>query len=88
MKMTLKMTNAKFEIEFDQVEEACEFINAFMRNNPTASLINMEDFEKKQMLNDAANIAAELLGVNKHDPLFQAAVKIAGETIGINSDDN
>lgn len=83
MKMTLKMTNANFELEFDEMEEACEFINIFMRNNPTASLIKMEDFEKRQMLNDAANVAAEILGVSKNDPDFKAAVKITGELIGL-----
>lgn len=83
MKMTLKMTNANFELEFDEMEEACEFINIFMRNNPTASLIKMEDFEKRQMLNEAANVAAEILGVSKNDPDFQAAVKKTGELIGL-----
>ena len=83
MKMTLKMQKANFELEFDGVEEACEFLNTFMRNNPTASLINMENFEKRQMLNEAADIAAELLGMNKKDPLFKAAVEMAGEVIGL-----
>ena len=86
MKMTLKMTNANFELEFDEMEEACEFINIFMRNNPTASLIKMEDFEKRQMLNEAANVAAELLGVSKKDPSFQEAVKITGEILGLKYD--
>lgn len=83
MKMTLKMQNAKFELEFDEVQEACEFINAFMRNNPSAALINMEDFEKKQILNNAASAAAELLGIDKKDPMLKEAVKIAGELIGL-----
>lgn len=86
MKMTLKMRNANFDLEFDTIQEACDFINVFMRNNPTASLINMEDFEKRQMLNDAANVAAELLGVNKKNPSFQEAVKIAGEVLGLKYD--
>ena len=38
------------------------------------------------MLNDAANVAAELLGVDKKDPSFQEAVKIAGEVIGLKYD--
>ena len=86
MKMTLKMRNANFELEFDEIEEACEFINIFMRNNPTASLINMEDFEKRQILKEAANSAAEILGVSKKDPIVQEAIKIAGEVIGLKYD--
>lgn len=43
MKMTLKMRNVTFELEFDAVSEACEFINNFIRNNPTALLVDMED---------------------------------------------
>ena len=88
MKMTLRMRNANFELEFDEIEEACEFINIFMRNNPTASLINMEDFEKKQILNQAATTAAEILGISKQDPTFKAAVEIASDLIGLNRYDN
>jgi hypothetical protein len=83
MKMTLRMENTNFELEFDCVEEACEFINIFMRNNPKASLLTLSDVEKRQILNDAANVAAELLGVSKKDPIFQEAVKVAGEVIGL-----
>lgn len=83
MKMTLRMENTNFELEFDGAEEACEFINIFMRNNPKASLLNLSQREKRQMLNNAANVAAEILGVSKNDPDFQAAVKKTGELIGL-----
>lgn len=83
MKMTMKMHGAKFELEFEEVSEACEFINTFMRNNPSASLITMGDFEKQQILNDAAKSAAEILGVDATDPLFKEAVKIASKVIGL-----
>ena len=81
--MTLKMQDAQFELEFDGVQEACEFINTFMRNNPNASLITMKDFEKQQMLNDAANDAADLLGIDREDPVLKKAVKIAKEFLGL-----
>ena len=86
MKMTLKMRNANFDLEFDTIQEACDFINVFMRNNPTASLINIEDFEKRQMLNEAASVAAEILGVNKKDPILKAAIEVASELIGLHND--
>lgn len=86
MKMTLKVTDVEFNLEFDSMEEGCQFINMFLRNNPEASLINMEDFEKRQILKEAANSAAEILGVSKKDPIFQEAVKIAGEVIGLKYD--
>ena len=54
-----------------------------MRNNPSASLITMKDFEKQQILNDAAKSAAEMLGVDEADPLFKEAVKIASKVIGL-----
>lgn len=83
MKMTLKMTNVNFELEFDLIEEACEFINMFMRNNPTASLIKLENLEKRQMLEEAVDTTAKILGINKKDPVFCEAIKIAAEIIGI-----
>ena len=86
MKMTLRMENTNFELEFDGAEEACEFINIFMRNNPKVSLLTLSQREKRQMLNDAANVAAELLGVDKKDPSFQEAVKITGEILGLKYD--
>lgn len=86
MRMTLRMENTNFELEFDGAEEACEFINIFMRNNPKASLLNLSQREKQQMLNDAAIIAAEVLGVSKKDPIFKAAVEVASELIGLNND--
>lgn len=85
MKMTLKMQKANFELEFDDMKEACEFINMFIRNNPSASLINMEDIEKRIMLNEAATAAAEILGVDKADPLLKAAIEAAGELIGLSN---
>lgn len=88
MKMTLRMENTTFDLEFDGAEEACEFINVFMRNNPKASLLALSQREKKKMLNDAANAAAELLGVSKQDPTFKAAMEIAGDIIGLKRYDN
>lgn len=85
MKMTLRMENTNFELEFDGAEEACEFINVFMRNNPKASLLTLSQREKRQILNEAADIASELLGVSKKDPMFQAAVEVAGDIIGLNN---
>ena len=86
MKLSLKVTDVEFNLEFDSMEEGCQFINMFLRNNPDASLINMEDFEKRQILKEAANSAAEILGVSKKDPIFQEAIKIAGEVIGLKYD--
>ena len=83
MKMTLRMENTNFELEFDGVEEACEFINVFMRNNPKASLLNLSNVEKRQILSDAAIVAAEYLDLNEDDPVFREAVKIAGKIIGL-----
>lgn len=88
MKMTLRMEGSTFDLEFDGVEEACEFINVFLRNNPKASLLTLSQREKKQILNNAAIAAAELLGVSANDKILQEAVKIAGEVIGINRYDN
>lgn len=85
MKMTLRMENTNFELEFDGAEEACEFINVFMRNNPKASLLTLSQREKRQILNEAADIASELLGVSKKDPMFQAAVEVASDIIGLNN---
>ena len=86
MKMTLRMENTNFELEFDGAEEACEFINVFMRNNPKASLLKLSQREKRQILSEAADIASELLGVSKKDPMFKAAVEVASEIIGLNND--
>lgn len=83
MKMTLRMENTNFELEFDKAEEACEFINVFMRNNPKASLLNLSNVEKRQILSDAAIVAAEYLDLNEDDPVFREAVKIAGKIIGL-----
>ena len=83
MKMTLRMENTNFELEFDKAEEACEFINVFMRNNPKASLLNLSNVEKRQILSDAAVVAAEYLDLNEDDPVFREAVKIAGKIIGL-----
>lgn len=83
MKMTLRMENTNFELEFDGAEEACEFINVFMRNNPKASLLNLSNVEKRQILSDAAIVAAEYLDLNEDDPVFREAVKIAGKIIGL-----
>lgn len=47
MKMTLKMRNVTFELEFDTVSDVCEFINNFIRNNPTAFLVDMDNQEGK-----------------------------------------
>lgn len=88
MKMTLQMEGCSFDLEFDGAEEACEFINVFLRNNPKASLLTLSQREKKQMLNNAAIAAAEILGVSANDKILQEAVKIAGEVIGINRYDN
>ena len=85
MKMTLRMENTNFELEFDGAEEACEFINVFMRNNPKASLLTLSQREKRQILNEAVDIASELLGVSKKDPMFQAAVEVASDIIGLNN---
>ena len=86
--MTLQMEGCSFDLEFDGAEEACEFINVFLRNNPKASLLTLSQREKKQMLNNAAIAAAEILGVSANDKILQEAVKIAGEVIGINRYDN
>ena len=83
MKMTLKMEDTNFELEFNGVEEACEFINVFMRNNPKASVLTLSQKEKRQILDNAASAAAELLGVNKKDPSLQEAIKIAEEVLGL-----
>ena len=83
MKMTLRMENTNFELEFDGAEEACEFINVFMRNNPKASLLNLSNIEKRQILSDAAIVAAEYLDLNEDDPVFREAVKIASKIIGL-----
>ena len=83
MKMTLRMENTNFELELDGAEEACEFINVFMRNNPKASLLNLSNVEKRQILSDAAIVAAEYLDLNEDDPVFREAVKIAGKIIGL-----
>jgi DNA-directed RNA polymerase subunit H (RpoH/RPB5) len=88
MKMSLRMEGSVFDLEFDGAEEACEFINVFLRNNPKASLLTLSQKEKKQMLNNAAIAAAEILGVSANDKILQEAVKIAGEVIGINRYDN
>jgi DNA-directed RNA polymerase subunit H (RpoH/RPB5) len=88
MKMSLRMEGSVFDLEFDGAEEACEFINVFLRNNPKASLLTLSQREKKQMLNNAAMAAAEILGVSANDKILQEAVKIAGEVIGINRYDN
>ena len=88
MKMSLRMEDSVFDLEFDGAEEACEFINVFLRNNPKASLLTLSQREKKQMLNNAAIAAAEILGVSANDKILQEAVKIAGEVIGINRYDN
>lgn len=85
MKMTLRMEDTNFELEFDGAEEACEFINVFIRNNPKASLLTLSQREKRQILNEAADIASELLGVSKKDPVFQAAVEVASDIIGLNN---
>lgn len=85
MKMTLRMEDTNFELEFDGAEEACEFINVFIRNNPKASLLTLSQREKRQILNEAADIASELLGVSKKDPMFQAAVEVASDIIGLNN---
>ena len=86
MRMTLRMENTNFDLEFDGAEEACEFINVFMRNNPKASLLTLSQREKRQMLNEAASVAADVLGISKRDPMFKAAVEIAEEIIGLNND--
>lgn len=83
MKMTLKMDNTNFELEFNEVEEACEFINVFMRNNPKASVLTLSQKEKKQILDNAANLAAKWLGINKEDQSFQETVKMAEEVLGL-----
>lgn len=88
MKMSLRMEGSVFDLEFDGAKEACEFINVFLRNNPKASLLTLSQREKKQMLNNAAIAAAEILGVSANDKILQEAVKIAGEVIGINRYDN
>ena len=36
-------------LEFNGVEEACEFINVFMRNNPKASVLTLSQKEKSQI---------------------------------------
>lgn len=79
MKMTLKMENTNFELEFNGVEEACEFINVFMRNNPKVSVLTLSQKEKRQILNNAA----KWLGIDAEDPLFQETVKIAEEVLGL-----
>jgi hypothetical protein len=88
MKMTLKVTDMEFNLEFDTMEEGCQFINMFLRNNPEASLIRLERREKQEMLNQAANSVAEILGVNKEDPTLKAAIEVAGSLIGLNKYDN
>ena len=86
MKMTLKMGTTNFELEFDGAEEACEFINIFIRNNPTASLLNLSRKEKREMLKSAAVVAAELLGIAETDPVLEEAVKVASKVVGLNYD--
>jgi DNA-directed RNA polymerase subunit H (RpoH/RPB5) len=54
-----------------------------MRNNPKASLLNLSNVEKRQILSDAAIVAAEYLDLNEDDPVFREAVKIAGKIIGL-----
>ena len=83
MKMTLKMENTNFELEFNGVEEACEFINVFMRNNPKASVLTLSQKEKRQILDNAANLAAEWLGIDKEDPSFQETIKMAEGVLGL-----
>ena len=82
MKMTLKMEDTNFELEFNGVEEACEFIN-FMRNNPKASVLTLSQKEKRQILDNAANLAAKWLGIDKEDQSFQETVKMAEEVLGL-----
>ena len=83
MKMTLKMENTNFELEFNGVEEACEFINVFMRNNPKASVLTLSQKEKRQILYNTASVAAELLDINTKDPSFKEAIKMAEEVLGL-----
>ena len=88
MKMTLKVTDVEFNLEFDSMEDGCQFINMFLRNNPQASLVKLERREKQEMLNQAANAAAEILGVDREDPALKAAIEVAGNLIGLNKYDN
>ena len=88
MKMTLQMEGCSFDLEFDGAEEACEFINVFLRNNPKASLLTLSRKEKREMLNNAAIAAAEILGVEVGDKVLQEAVKVAEKVIGIDRYDN
>ena len=83
MKMTLKMENTNFELEFNGVEEACEFINVFMRNNPKVSVLTLSQKEKRQILNNAASLTAKWLGIDTEDPSFQETVKMAEEVLGL-----
>ena len=83
MKMTLKMDDTNFELEFNGVKEACEFINVFMRNNPKASVLTLSQKEKRQILDNAANLAAEWLGIDKKDQSFQETVKMTEEVLGL-----
>ena len=62
--------------------------NMFLRNNPEASLVRLERREKQEMLNQAANSVAEILGVDKEDPTLKAAIEVAGSLIGLNKYDN
>ena len=69
MKMTLKMEDTNFELEFNGVEEACE--------------LTLSQKEKRQILDNAANLAAEWLGIDKEDQSFQETVKMAEEVLGL-----
>jgi hypothetical protein len=40
----------------------------------------------RQMLNEAASVAAEILGVDKKDPILKAAIEVASELIGLQND--
>lgn len=83
MKMTLKMEDTNFELEFNGVEEACEFINVFMRNNPKASVLTLSQKEKRQILDNAVSLAAKWLDIDKEDSSFQETVKMAEEVLGL-----
>ena len=57
MKMNLKMKQANFEIEFDNIEEAYNFIMSFIEHNPDTSAINLTKkpkkvLEKENKIND------------------------------------
>lgn len=76
-KIKIKMGNVCFELEFDDINEAFEFLYTFMRNNPQASLVYVANsMYKDREYQKAFEIAAALLGVETSDPVFQKACAI------------